>query len=65
MKKQQFAASGSCFSPVKEIYGTVEGITFTSKETSKEFTGTMDSQKFWDDLASYAKEINRYVRLMY
>ena len=57
-----FAASGSCFAKTKYIMGKVEnGITFKSPE----FTGTMDSQEFWDKLAAYAKSINRYVQLMY
>lgn len=59
--KRLFAASGSCFAPVKIITGTVSGITFKSES----FTGTMDSQKFWDDLAAYAKQINAYVELRY
>ena len=60
-KKQQFAASGSSFDPTLEIYGEVNGTTFTSEE----YTGTMDSQKFWDDLAAYAANIHAFVRLMY
>lgn len=56
-----FAASGSCFAPTKVVKGNVNGITFTSKE----FTGTMDSQKFWDDLRKYAKRNNAYVELRY
>ena len=38
-----------------------KGITFVSKE----FTGTMDSQKFWDDLANFAKQKRRYIYLVY
>ena len=60
-RKRQFAASGSCFAEAEEIHGTVKGITFTSKL----FTGTMDSQKFWDDLAALAKARNKFIRLMY
>lgn len=57
-----FASSGGIFLPVKKIIGKVEnGITFVSEE----FTGTMDSQKFWDDLRAYAKSINCYVVLLY
>lgn len=59
--KRVFAASGSCICPVKEIHGTVTGITFTSDE----FSGTMDNQKFWDRLRAYAKAINKYVELVY
>lgn len=58
--RTQFAASGSCSAPEKVIEGTVNGVTFTSKE----FTGTMDSQKFWDDLSAYAKSINSFVILV-
>lgn len=58
--KNIFAAAGSCFSPEKVIKGRVEGITFTSPE----FTGTMDGQKFWDDLAAYAKQIQAYIVLV-
>lgn len=58
--RNQFAAAGSCSAPEKVIRGTVNGITFTSPE----FTGTMDGQKFWDDLRAYAKSINAYVVLV-
>ncbi len=58
--RNQFAASGSCSAPEKVIRGTVEGITFTSPE----FTGSMDSQIFWDDLRAYAKSINSFVVLV-
>ncbi len=61
MKAEQFAAAGSCESEPFEIYGTVSGTTFKSDL----FSGTMDSQKFWDDLMAYAKSINKFVRLMY
>lgn len=56
-----FAGAGSCFSPIKVIQGTVNGITFTSKE----FTGTMDSRKFWDDLSALAKKTGYYIELRY
>jgi len=58
--RKQFAAAGSCSAPEKIIKGTVNGITFTSKE----FTGTMDSQRFWDGLSAYAKSINAFVVLV-
>ena len=61
MKGQLFASSGSCSNPIKEVYGKVDGITFTSNE----FTGTKDSQKFWDDLREYAKSINMFIELRY
>ncbi len=61
MKNKLFASSGSCFAPVKIIKGIVNGITFTSNE----FTGTMDSQKFWDDLGRYAKSTSCFVELRY
>jgi len=48
MKNRLFAASGSCFAPVKVIKGiAVGGITFMSDE----FTETMNNQKFWDNLS--------------
>lgn len=56
-----FASSGSCSAPTKIIKGKVNGTTFTSSE----FTGTMDSQKFWDDLRDYAKNIGCFVELIY
>ena len=56
-----FASSGSCSAPTKTIKGKVNGITFVSDE----FTGTMDSQKFWDDLRDYAKNIGCFVELRY
>lgn len=56
-----FASSGSVLNPVKKIKGEVNGTTFTSKE----FTGTMNSQNFWNDLRAYAHSIGRFVMLMY
>lgn len=56
-----FASGGSCLNPIKIIKGRVEGITFISNE----FTGTMNSQKFWNDLKDYANNINAYVELRY
>ena len=56
-----FASSGSCLKPTKVIKGKVDGITFISNE----FTGTMDSQKFWNDLRDYAHSIDAYVELRY
>lgn len=59
---KQFAASGSCHDKEEIIFGRVENqITFTSDE----FTGTMNSQKFWDDLAAFARRKNRYIVLVY
>lgn len=58
--RNTFASSGSCIAPPKVIRGQVEGITFTSPE----FTGIMDSQKFWDDLAAYAKRSNAFIILV-
>lgn len=58
--QEQFAAAGSCSAPEKIILGAVNGLTFTSEE----FTGTMDSQKFWDDLMAYAKSVNAFVVLI-
>ena len=56
-----FAASGSSGDEEETIVGRVEGITFVSDE----FTGTMDSQKFWDDLRSFAKKKGKYIKLCY
>ena len=56
-----FASSGSCSAPIRIIKGKVNGTTFTSNE----FTGTMNSQKFWDDLRDYAKNIGCFVELRY
>lgn len=56
-----FASGGSCLKPTKVIKGKVKGITFTSNE----FTGTMNSQKFWADLKDYAHSIDSYVELRY
>lgn len=61
MKKRHFASSGSCTAQVKQIIGVVNNITFTSKE----FTGTMNSQKFWDDLQLFAKKENAFIELVY
>ena len=60
---KQFAASGSCSAPVREIRGSVsrDGLTYSSPE----FSGTMDGQAFWDNLSAYAKEKGVFVRLMY
>jgi len=60
-KYKLFAASGSCGAKEKQIIGTVNGNTFTSNE----FTGTMNSQKFWDALRCYADSIGKYVELVY
>lgn len=60
-KENIFASAGSCQNEVFKVYGTVNGITFTSDC----FTGTMNSQKFWDDLKEYAKAINKFVVLIY
>lgn len=54
-----FASSGSCFADTEIIKGKVEGVKFTSKE----FTGTMDSQNFWDDLMEFAKTKEKYIIL--
>ena len=56
-----FASSGSCSAPTRIIKGKVNGTTFTSNE----FIGTMNSQKFWDDLRDYAKNIGCFVELRY
>ena len=53
MRRKLFAASGSCSAEEKIIEGrVVNQITFVSNE----FTGTMDGQGFWDDLAKLARE---------
>ena len=56
-----FASCGSCLAPTKIIKGKVNGITFTSDE----FIGTMDSQKFWNNLRNYAKSIDCFIELRY
>ena len=61
MEHRIFASSGSCSAETKQIKGIVNGITFTSKE----FIGTMDSQKFWDDLREFAKLKNSFIELVY
>jgi hypothetical protein len=64
MKKYRiFASAGSHrnWNNIKQIHGEVKGITFTSKE----FTGTMDSQKFWDDLMEFAKLQDAFIELIY
>lgn len=61
MGKRLFAASGSCMNPTKQINGKVNGITFTSSE----FTGTMDSQVFWDRLREFATSQSAYIELVY
>ena len=64
MKKhyQKFAGAGSCSAEEYQIVGTVENEnTFKSDE----FTGTMDSQTFWDALAKLAKEKKKFIWLVY
>jgi hypothetical protein len=58
-----FASAGSCHNRdnIKHIPGKVNGITFTSEE----FTGTMDSQKFWDNLMDFAKSQNAFIELVF
>lgn len=58
---KMFAASGSCSDEELEIVGKVNGITFISEE----FTGTMDSQLFWDKLSEFARNKGKFVKLMY
>lgn len=62
LDRRQFAASGECGAEEKNIIGKViDDITFVSNE----FTGTMNSQKFWDDLRMYAHKNNAFIKLMY
>ena len=62
MRYRIFASCGSCFAPVKQIKGTVVNeITFISEE----FTGTMNSQNFWDNLRTFAKSENAFIELVY
>lgn len=64
MKKYEvFASAGSCrnWDNIKQVLGEVRDTTFTSKE----FTGTMDSQKFWDDLMNYARLQDAFIELVY
>lgn len=62
MKYEQFAAAGRASAPTLIIHGKViNRITFVSRE----FTGTMDGQNFWDDLAAYAEKEGKFVYLMY
>lgn len=61
MKNKMFASSGSCSAKTKKIKGIVKGTTFISND----FTGTMDSQKFWDDLRAFAKKENAFIELVY
>lgn len=56
-----FAASGKCSDDELVINGTVDSLTFKSSQ----FSGTMDSQKFWDDLLSFAKSVKKFVILKY
>lgn len=58
-----FCSSGACSAEKEVIHGKVleDGITFVSEV----FTGTMDSQYFWDSLAKLAKERNRFLVLVY
>ena len=62
-KFEFFAGSGSCSAPDLIIRGKVlpDKITFISRE----FSGTMDSQIFWDRLAAFAKEKGAYIKLVY
>ena len=55
------ATSGSVFAPPLYIKGKKNGILFISNE----ITGTMDSQKFQDDLSEFAKGKKSYVCLVY
>ena len=57
--ERMFAASGSCQKDVYKVFGKSKGIQFTSDE----FFGAMDGQKFWDDLAAFAKAKDKYVEL--
>lgn len=56
-----FASAGSVKNQTKKIVGKKLGITFVSQE----FTGTMDSQFFWESLSALAKKEKKYIVLMY
>lgn len=56
-----FASAGSVKNEEKKIFGKKNGITFESRE----FSGTMDSQSFWDSLSALAKKEKKYIVLMY
>lgn len=59
--RKQYAASGSCFNPEKDIIGKVEGNKFISRD----FSGSMEDADFWDRLRAFAKTEQKYIRLMY
>lgn len=62
MKLKQFASSGSCEHEEKIIKGKViNDITFVSNE----FSGTMNGQHFWDNLREFAKQEQKFIKLMY
>lgn len=56
-----FASAGSVKNETKKIIGKKNGITFESRE----FSGTMDSQFFWNSLSALAKKEKKYIVLMY
>lgn len=56
-----FASAGSVKNETKKIVGKKQGITFISRE----FSGTMNSQFFWDSLSALAKQEKKYIVLMY
>lgn len=56
-----FASAGSVKNEKKIIVGKKKGIKFVSRE----FSGTMNSQFFWDSLSNLAKQEKKYIVLMY
>lgn len=47
------------------LYCNYKKIPYRKSFVSNEFTGTMNSQKFWDDLRMYAHKNNAFIYLMY
>ena len=56
-----FCSSGSAFCEPLKVTGHLYGITYKSEI----FSGTMDSQTFWNDLSALAKRLNKYIILTY
>lgn len=61
MDRKMFASCGSCFLPVKEINGIVEGTLFISDC----FCADICSSDFWEKLKEFSKKEKSFIELVY
>ena len=61
--KHQIASIGSCFSPVKKIYGTITTNTYGNKYTTTDVSIMAHTQDFWFYWEQRAKRENVFFEL--